>query len=430
MIRKIGYSIGALALGFAAQVFSAYVIFFYVDVNKLPVYLAGTAMLIYAGWNAASHPLAGFLSDWTRSRRGRRRSYLAAALLPFGLVFYLLWVPPFLGLEQYKFLFAYFLLMICLFDGLYAVIGINWSSLFPEMFRSLKERLEVNSYRQTFGLLGLMFGLALPPLFYGVWGWGWLGALGGLAIMLGLLLVLFASGERQESGREKRLPLRQALKATLTNGSFLIFAAANFFVQFSLLTLLAAIPFFAKYVISANTQLVAVVLAAACCSAVIALFLWRLLAVRIGAKRVFLSALLLLAAVLQPLFLITSPGLILLDALLIGAALAGYLLAGDVLIAEIIDEDETRTGERREGAYFGTNTLISRLAAGLQAVGLSVVFVFCGYNPYVYTQPRGFETGLRLLIAGLPAAALLLGALIFLFWRPGRGAGPRAVRTK
>ena len=131
MIKKIGYSSGALALGFAAQVFSAYVIFFYVDVNKLPVYLAGTAMLIYAGWNTVSHPLAGFLSDWTRNRRGRRLPYLAAALLPFGLVFYLLWVPPFLGIEQYKLLFAYFLLMICLFDGLSAVISVNWAALFP-----------------------------------------------------------------------------------------------------------------------------------------------------------------------------------------------------------------------------------------------------------------------------------------------------------
>ena len=298
------------------------------------------------------------------------------------------------------------------------------------MFLSLKERLEVNSYRQMFGLLGLMLGLALPPLFYGTWGWGWLGAVGGLAVMLGLLLVLFSSRERQEFSREKRLPLRQAFKLTLLNRSFLTFEAANFFVQFALLTLLASIPFFAKYAAHANVQTVTLVLAAACVAAIASLFLWRPLAVRIGPKRVFLAALLLLAAVLQPLFLITSPGLILLDALLIGAAVAGYLLTGDVLIAEIIDEDETRTGVRREGAYFGTNTLITRFAVGLQAVGLSAVFVFSGYNPYVYTQPRGFETGLRLLIAGLPAAALLIGAVIFIFYPLSRGAYHRGARTK
>ena len=41
-----------------------------------------------------SDPIAGYLSDRTRSRLGRRRSWLAASALPFGLTLLMLWSPP------------------------------------------------------------------------------------------------------------------------------------------------------------------------------------------------------------------------------------------------------------------------------------------------------------------------------------------------
>ncbi|MBN3033503.1 MAG: MFS transporter [Candidatus Saganbacteria bacterium] len=416
MIRQLGYSLGALGTAFAGQAFATYVIFFYVDVVKLPVYLAGLALLIYAVWNAINDPVAGFISDRTRSRYGRRLPYLAACLLPLGLVFYLIWVPPFRGLDQYRLLFGYFLAAICLFDGLLAFVGINWSALFPEMFLGFRERLAVNSYRQLFGLFGLILAIGLPPYFYSVWGWGAMGAAGGALIVLVLLLSLSVCRERPAFKAPPDLAFRRALAATLFNRSFLSFVAANFFAQFALLTMLAAIPFYAKYVLHAGTQTVMLVLATASLSSLVMLFGWRLPARWLGAKRMFMTALLLLAAALQPLFGVVSLDAVLLDAVLIGAALAGYFLICDVVIADIIDEDELRTGQRREGAYFGMNVFVTRFSVGLQALALSAVFLFCGYNPYIYTQPRGFAAGLRLLIAGLPAIALLLGFVIMIFY--------------
>jgi GPH family glycoside/pentoside/hexuronide:cation symporter len=71
---------------------------------------------------------------------------------------------------------------------------------------------------------------------------------------------------------------------------------------------------------------------------------------------------------------------------------------------------------RREGTYFGLNTFVTRFSIGFEAVSLSGVFLLFGYNPYIYTQPATLVTGLRLLIAGLPIAALAIGSLIFLFY--------------
>jgi GPH family glycoside/pentoside/hexuronide:cation symporter len=256
-----------------------------------------------------------------------------------------------------------------------------------------------------------------------------MGAVGGVVIVLVLALSLWACRERPAFNSGPDLSFRRALKATLFNRSFLSFVTANFFAQFALLTMLAALPFYAKYVLHAGPQTILLVLLAAAFSSLVMLFVWRLPARRLGAKRMFMASLLLLAAALQPLFGVVSLDAVLLAAVLIGAALAGYFLVCDVVIADIIDEDELRTGLRREGAYFGMNIFITRFSVGLQAFALSAVFIFCGYNPYIYTQPRGFEAGLRVLIAGLPAIALLIGAVILIFY-PLSGKKLAAMREK
>src|SRR3989338_3166826 len=162
MFKKLAYSFGAVATALSYQAFSTYIIFFYVDSMKLPPYLAGIGMLIYAVWNAVNDPIAGFISDHTRTRWGRRIPYIALGIIPFGLVYFLLWIPPFGAIDQVFWLFLYFTVFICLFDGFYTVTVLNWASLYPEMFSSLKERAEVNAFRQTFGMIGLLLGVALP----------------------------------------------------------------------------------------------------------------------------------------------------------------------------------------------------------------------------------------------------------------------------
>ncbi|MCY3793201.1 MAG: MFS transporter, partial [Gammaproteobacteria bacterium] len=46
------------------------------------------------GWDAISDPMAGYLSDRTRSRMGRRRPWLYASVLPMAVVPVMLWSPP------------------------------------------------------------------------------------------------------------------------------------------------------------------------------------------------------------------------------------------------------------------------------------------------------------------------------------------------
>ncbi|MFC1568186.1 MFS transporter [Candidatus Margulisiibacteriota bacterium] len=413
---KLAYSFGAVATALSYQAFSTYIIFFYVDVIKLPAYLAAIGMLIYGLWNAINDPLAGFISDHTHSRWGRRVPYIALGAIPFGIIYFLLWIPPFTELNQVFSLFLYFVFSICLFDGFYTVTILNWSALYPEMFPTLKERSQVNAIRQSFGMVGLVLGVAIPPLIYGSLGWGWLGAIFGTIISVSLLIALFGCHEHMQYSREKQLPLFASFKATLNNRSFLTFVFSNLFVQYTFTIILATIPFFAKYVLDEGPQGTTAILAAAFLTAIPMLYVWQFVANRFGAKRSYMATMVFLAGSLVPLFFVKSFAGALLTSFFIGVGLAGFILVVDLIISDVIDEDETRTGTRREGMYFGANAFITRFAIALEALSMGLIFVLTGYNPYIYSQTAAFLVGLRVLIAGLPIIALTLAFAIIWFY--------------
>jgi glycoside/pentoside/hexuronide:cation symporter, GPH family len=96
-----------------------------------------------------------------------------------------------------------------------------------------------------------------------------------------------------------------------------------------------------------------------------------------------------------------------------GLSLAGLLMLTDLLIADLVDADELLTGTRREGLYFGMNGFAIRFAFTIQGLITAVVLTWSGYVPpspgLLYPeQPAMALLGIRLMLAGIPALALLL----------------------
>src|SRR3990172_11832215 len=117
--QKILYSGGSLGTALSLVAFNTYIQFYYVDQLGLSAYWFGIGWLVYGTWNAFNDPLAGFLSDNTRTRWGRRIPWIAGAFIPLGLFFYLLWVPPSPLVEGKGVpLFIYFIGIVLVFDTL------------------------------------------------------------------------------------------------------------------------------------------------------------------------------------------------------------------------------------------------------------------------------------------------------------------------
>jgi len=421
-LKKILYSSGAVATALSYQAFSTYIIFFYVDILRLEARLAAIAMLIYGVWNAVNDPIAGFISDSTKTRWGRRIPYIFLGSIPFGLAYFLLWAPPFTSADMTA-LFWYFLLIICLFDTLYTIVVINWASLYPEMYPDLKERAQVNSYRQTFGMIGLIIGIALPPLIFGAIGWAKMGAIFGAIIAAAYLVALAGSRENMKYSTEKPLPLMKAISATFRNIPFIIFVSSNLLIQYAFTMVLAIIPFYAKYVLNAGSTETSLILLSAFVIAIPMMFVWRALIVRFGAKACYLAAILIFAIMLIPFLLIDNIAAAVISSGLLGAGLSGIILPSDVLISDVIDYDSTKTGIRREGMYFGVNAFVCRFAIAMEAASIAIVFTLTKYDPIIFTQTKAFLLGLRVLVAGLPMIALAIAFGIFVFYplskRPG-----------
>jgi GPH family glycoside/pentoside/hexuronide:cation symporter len=170
------------------------------------------------------------------------------------------------------------------------------------MFPSLKERAEVNSLRQFFGVIGLIIGIVLTPLIYSTIGWARMGALYGAIISVAFLISVLGSREKKEFSLDKPLGFRQAFTTTLGNRSFLMFVISNLFVQYTFTMVLAVLPFYAKYVLGVGPQGTSVILAATFLCEIPMLFIWGRLAVKFGAKPVYMAAMVVFAAFLVPFF--------------------------------------------------------------------------------------------------------------------------------
>ena len=256
-----------------------------------------------------------------------------------------------------------------------------------------------------------------------------MGMVFGIIISLTLIIALRGSFEHIQYSREKQLPLLQSFKATLANRSFITFVISNLFVQFTFTIILATIPFFAKYILDQGAQGTAAILAAAFIPAIPMLYFWKKLTIKFGAKKCFMATMIVLAVSLFPLFFVQSFAATLINSAFIGIGLAGFILTVDLIISDVIDEDETITGTRREGMYFGANAFITRFAIGLEAMAMGICFVLTNYNPYVFTQTREFILGLRFLIAGLPIIALIFGFMAMWFY-PLSGPRLKKMRAK
>ncbi len=407
------YAFGNLGSCLSINAVSGSIAYFYLDAVKMSPAWFGAAMIAYATWNAINDPLAGHISDRTQTRWGRRVPYILFGTLPMAIFFALIWIVP-EGLRSNEWLlFAYFLIVLFCFDGLSTVVGLNLTALFPELYPDAHERAEICSYRQVFALLGSILGLALPPLLYTRLGWETMGILLGAATALPLLLSLKGIREPKHHHSDEELPVREALRATFQNRSFLTYLVFQLMMQFALALIIAAIPFFVKYVLHEPESVASYLLLAAFGVAFPTVFIWSRLAVRLSARTIMIAAISVFALMLLPYLIVSSVWGTLLTTALVGLGLGGLVVLPDMLLADVIDEDELKTGRRREGMYFGMQGLLMRGSIVLQVLVLNGMLMLVGYNPDLapLQQPAALEVGLRSLFSVVPAVASGLGIL-------------------
>jgi GPH family glycoside/pentoside/hexuronide:cation symporter len=126
-----------------------------------------------------------------------------------------------------------------------------------------------------------------------------------------------------------------------------------------------------------------------------------------GTKRAYIIATSLSVSFLLPLILLAD-SILTASVIMVfyGFANSGATLVRDITIADVIDEDELRTGLRREGLYLGSRTFVDRFALALTGASTALVFNVTGFVPSA-NQPASTITNMRVASASILVVALI-----------------------
>lgn len=427
---KLVWGLAALGTSLISGIYGALLPIFYQDYLGLAARWITLASAVYAVWNALNDPLFGYITDSTRSRHGRRIPYMRYTAPFLALTFILVWLaPPKAGQMA---LFWWMLVSMLLYDTAYTIIGLVYSALLPELSESDAERNGLQISSSLFAMLGILLGFIIPDLFRPK-----VGAspsffplqiamvVVAVTAMLLILSTTFKVKERLEFTQvDQPLKLGAAIRLTLTSRSFLILGAANFMSILMSTLVVGSIFYLADYVLKTNTI---ILLAFIFIPLIAGIPITTLIRRRTGV--VLAQQLLLVVAGVGLLLVVVAPNtLIPLCMAVAGFGLAGPQTLTNVLFAQVADEDELRSGVRREGAFFGVNAMITKPA---QSIALSLVALILEATNFVTReqnmgqiflhQPASAIFGIKVITGLIPGIAMLLGAII-LIWFPLRGA--------
>ena len=429
-LQQWAYSLGNLGCSIPYQAVGAVLLFFYVDIQKLSPVWAAAVMTGYAIYNALNNPLMGYLSDRTKTRWGRRIPFVLFGTIPYAIFFALLFLVPYDGQKNPIALLVWFIVALFLFESTATIVQTAYYSLLPEMFTEYRARTSVAVKMNIFMTVGLIIGAALPISIATILGWPAMGLLLGMITAVALLVAIRGMFERSRTLEGPEVKLKLAIKATLLNRSFITIVIAQTMRHFSTAVAASGLAFYTKYSLKLDPASSSIILGTIFIVAALALYPWkRLIANRFEPRTTLLIAYVLMGFSTIPLFFALSMAAAIGTAVFLGIALAGLLLMGDVTLSDVIDEDETRTGQRREGMYFGMSGLIITLAYALSSIVFGWISTRYGYDPLLVHQPDSVALGFRVFMSVPPAVGSIL-AIITLCFYPLHGNRLKEVKAK
>ncbi len=426
---------------------------FLTDVAGLPPAWAGSVLLLARVWDAVNDPLIGWLSDHTRSGWGRRLPWMTASAVPFAISFVAFWwVPPLPeGAVGPKFL--YFTLVALIYSALATGFGLTHSALTAELSRSYDERSRLTAARMAFSLGGSVGGLLLALLVFkllpdapATMQYFVLGV--SIAILALLAMGICVRGVWQAAravAHETPPPQSRfscpghpgaTWRSILQNRPFLLVCGIYLCSWLAMQFTAAVLPFYVRNVAGlggTTFQLLALTVQGV---ALLAIPAWEHLSFRVGKRAVYFSG--------TSLWLLAQAGLLFLPAATPASVLFGLgVLAGlgisvtylipNAMLPDVIEWDELRTGQRREGLFYGVCVFLQKLALALGAFAVGQLLSASGYIPgsadqATVHQPESALQAIRWAIGPLPAFLLVVGLILAGYHRLDRERHGRMVR--
>jgi GPH family glycoside/pentoside/hexuronide:cation symporter len=387
---------------------------------------AATASLIIGithFYDAVIDPAMGHASDRTSTRWGRRRPYLVlgALLIPLSLIG-LFNVPASLTPSA---LVAYVVTLSLLLATACSMFKVPYTALSIEVCSSYHERSRLMAFRVYGSSFGLMLGSTLPAwslaqlgsnrAAYGQMAW----LIGGVAALCCLAGALLTPRERHHAEPPPRCSLREYLRIAWDNRPFRIVCSAHAIFMIGVATVAASNAYFTHYVLEASDAWLGTFYVIMVTASLVSVPVWLKATLRLDKKRTYILALALYG--LMHLSWICADAdepieVRCLRVLLIGVALGGVMLLAFSITADVIHYDSIRSGQRREGALCGIQSVIDRafsiIGVGLLGVLLTTFGYLASDDSMTSVQPQSAIAAIYIAFSILPAACCFVSIWI------------------
>ncbi len=451
--EKVGYAVGDAATNVFFQSMILYQTRFYTDTVGLSAVAVGVMFLVLRLADAVIDPVIGALSDRTQTRWGKFRPWVLSTAVPFGVVFWLVYVTPDFG-PQGRLIYAYITYSLVMM--LYSANNTPYSALMAVMTPDDSERSNVARYRFVAALVGQFIVQALPlPLVAKLGhgnsarGWALTMAMFGAAIIVLNLITFATTRERVPTPPGQKASFKADLKNVFTCGPWIVMFVLTLLVFTMLVVRGSSLNYFFQYYLDQGQlrdllgrfglagagsgaltgwksilgALGLLVNADGSNSAAVAFSLYfvagsliqiagivvsKPLADRFGKKAVFIAGVAVTAIATLMVFFLTpsSMGLLILTGILWPLGWGPTVPLLWVMIADVADYSEWKTSRRATGFMFAG--ILFALKAGLSLGGALSAWILAahGYVPNVAQTERAL-LGIRLGASVYPAVALL-----------------------
>ncbi len=430
-IKTALYGFGNFFNEFFTMAFGSMAFFFYESELGLNVWLTGSAFIIFAVWNAFNDPLVGYLTNRTfkfTKKWGRRFPWILIGGIPFVASYILIFTPPTLDpIGGALVLFLWLIFTTCLYDFFASIFWVNFSSLFPDKFRSVDDRRKASGLQIPIGIIGVALGAIVPPL---IFHYGDIPSY-SFAAFVGFLIGIVALGisipgiredpelinrylEKVEARREES-SFFNSLKHIMKQRSFVSFIVLYTLYQAVISIMSASIPYAVLFILGMESNAQIPLFAGFLIGALISIPLWIFFVRKVNSnKLVILVAAVLLGVFTIPLIFLRDYLFMIISMVVWGTALGGFWVMIAPTLADVIDNTVVIMGKREEGIVTGLQRFFGRFALVIQALGIAFAHTLTGFVEGQGTQTELAKVGIHIHLAVIPIICILLGA--FIFW--------------
>ncbi len=419
------YGAPTIGVGYMYLLINLYIMKFSTDVLLIAPAVMGTIFGVSRVWDAISDPLVGYLSDKTRHAMGRRRIWLLASIVPIGLTFIMVFSPP-EGISG-SWLVAWMAVGVIGFYSAMTIFIVPHLSLGAELTPNYHERSRLYGLRHATYTIGSIIALVSMQLLINAEAQGEAVVrltafqLSVLAALITAGLMIYAVAKLRErpdfQGRLKQRPYG-AFKDVWRNPHARLVLIVSFIENIGSAVIGILTLYIAQYVVGTPALAPAIILTYMIPSSM-SVPMWLPLSRRFGKIRLWMFSMMLTGLSFGGMFSLPflEAGETRIFAFFFFAFFAGLAAGCGGTIApsiqsDIIDYDEYKTGERKEGSYFAAFNFVFKSAAGVMIFITGYVLQVSGFVPN-QEQTMTVQVAMVALYGLLPLVCYTIGAILF-----------------